>query len=88
MTDMSTAEIKDAFDLPINATALGYYVNVSAITGCVFSVQIILTFLFLATQPVIVCRMRHLAKEPAAFEKYIQTVKSVAPPALPIIICE
>ena len=40
MTDMSTAEIKDAFDLPINATALGYYVNVSAISGCVFSVQI------------------------------------------------
>ena len=29
-----------------------------------------------------------LAKEPAAFEKYVQTVKRVAPAALPIIIWE
>ena len=24
---MTLAEVKDAFDLPINATAMGYYVN-------------------------------------------------------------
>jgi hypothetical protein len=27
LTDLTTAEVKEAFDLPINATALGYYVN-------------------------------------------------------------
>lgn len=27
LMDLTTAEVKEAFDLPINATALGYYVN-------------------------------------------------------------
>ncbi len=27
LSDLSTAELKEAFDLPINATAMGYYVN-------------------------------------------------------------
>ena len=27
LSDLTTAELKQAFDLPINATAMGYYVN-------------------------------------------------------------
>jgi hypothetical protein len=52
--------VKEAFDLPINATAMGYYVNDPA----------------------------SLETEPTAFTNYIQDVKSVAPPGLPLIVWE
>ena len=52
--------MKEAFDLPINATAMGYYVNDPA----------------------------SLETEPTAFTNYIQDVKSVAPPGLPLIVWE
>eukprot|EP00040_Diaphanoeca_grandis_P031538 m.188697 g.188697 ORF g.188697 m.188697 type:complete len:458 (+) comp32354_c0_seq2:21-1394(+) len=57
LSDLTKAEVIEAFDLPINATALGYYVNDVA----------------------------SLALEPAAFETYVNSVKAVAPPNLPII---
>jgi hypothetical protein len=52
--------VKEAFDLPINATAMGYYVNDPA----------------------------SLETQPTAFSNYIQDVKSVAPPGLPLIVWE
>ena len=57
LTDLTPEEIKEIYDLPINATALGYYVMTP----------------------------EALAKEPAQFNAYVDEVRAVAPPHLPLI---